>query len=61
MGIVEPWGHRLSFEATINLPPGYLEVGFSKPPDSSLIIQMALSGAPPFEARREASKSVPRR
>jgi hypothetical protein len=41
-------------DVTVRWYPGYLEVDFSKSPDKSLIIQMALSGAPPFEARREA-------
>jgi len=61
MGIGEPCGAQSPSEVTIRQYPGYLEVDFSKSPDRSLIIQMALSGAPPFEACREAPKSVPRR
>src|SRR4029077_12154405 len=54
-------GRRSSSEMTVRYYTGYLEVDFSKSPDRSLIIRMAPSGALPLEARREASKSVPRR
>jgi hypothetical protein len=40
-------GRRWSSEATISQCPGYQEVGFSKSPARSLIIQMAPSGVTP--------------
>ena len=45
-GSCSPAVHRSSSEVTIRQCPGYLEVGFSKSPDRSLIIQMAPSGVP---------------